>query len=564
LTPVEGLQFDVAWMNIHREGRRPIGAQMAGSTAGPVNELAIPIDNHTNEIKTGIEYARPNWAMRFNYTGSIFYNEFGGYTWDNPTVATATAAANATDTVAAAPSNSAHSFNLTGTAALPLRSRINASFAYTMLRQDDDFQTSTQNPNLVRTFTDDAGHNSADAKSNVVLGNLVLTSRPINNVTATARYRYFEYQNDMPKHTFTGDLYPGGGTTVGSGETKNERYTKQNAGLDIGYQPIRMLALKFGYEYEHYNRADYGDLGDTGANDPNFSDREHIGKFAADVTPVDWFLGRLTYRYGDRKISGYDVIPTADLINAVKYPYASRRENRVDVLFQFSPWETFVPSITGGYAVDDYPDNDFGLTKNNYASAGVNFDWTPIKWLTISGDYTYERYIWDMTNRYLVGGTFPGVPANDWQSTQKDIFHNVGLNANVDIVPKKFSVTLGYTVGFGYTTFLNTNPTPSAATVSPSATAFTWDKIFNVQQTARFIARYRLTDKLSFRGGFAYERATEKNWATDPMAPFMGNYDSTTAPAFTATAQGAQSVWLGATQPNYEAYIFSGVVRYEF
>ena len=566
LTPVEGLRFDLEYSNIRREGKRPIGVQLAGSTSGPVHELAVPVENNTNEIKFGMEYAQSSWGVNFGYTGSFFRNGFSAFDWDNPNLATSTGAANASDRFSVAPDNYAHAFNLTGTAALPLRSRINGTFAYTMLRQDQDFEYSTANPLLAgRTNTDDAGRRSADARANLVLANVVLTSRPITSLTSTVRFRYFEYQNDTPQHVFTNTVFTGGGATATSGESKNERYTKMNTGLDLGWRPFRKLSLKAGYEFEHWSRADYGDLGDTGATHPNFSNHEHIAKLAADVTPVDWFLGRLTYTYGDRSLVGYNVIPTTDLANSVKYPFADRRRHRVDALFQFTPWETLTSSLSAGYALDDFHKNDFGLTKDDYFTAGINLDWSPLAWLTLSGDYSYEQYKWDMTSRYLVGGVFPGISANDWRSKTKDEFHNIGVNASIDIVPKKFGITLGYTVGFGYTSYENSNPNLNVGGVTnvPAATAYSWDKVFNVLQTFRIVAKYRMTDKMSLRGGFAYERANERNWATDPMAPFMGNYDSTT-PGGAPVTQGVQSVWLGATQPNYEAYIFSAVLRYEF
>ena len=63
-----------------------------------------------------------------------------------------------------------------------------------------------------------------------------------------------------------------------------------------------------------------------------------------------------------------------------------------------------------------------------------------------------------------------------------------GLNAVVDIIPKKFSITLGYNASFGYTTTKTSNPNFVAGAVSPpatnaSATAYYWDKVFNVLQT---------------------------------------------------------------------------------
>jgi len=563
-TPLEGMRFDVEYMNIRREGKRPIGAQMAGSTAGPIHELAIPIENYTQEVKVGMEYARPTWGLQFNYTGSLFYNEFSGYTWDNPNVATSTAAANASDRVSAAPKNFANTFSLTGTAALPLQTRVNGTFAYTMLRQDQAFEFNTQNPNLAQSNTDDAGNSHPDAKANLVLGNIVLTSRPIKSVTATARYRYFEYQNDTPEHLFT-NAYVSGGTTPTLSKSLNERYTKQNVGIDLAWRPISMLNLKGGYEYLHWSRAGYGDINDAGTTQTNFSNHDNIAKFSADMTPVDWFLGRLTYAWDHQTLVGENATPTAALPNAVPYPYAERTSNRVDALFQFTPWETLTPSISGSYAVSDYPNNDFGLTKNDYWSGGASLAWSPVPSLTLTGDFTYEQYNWDMTSRYNVGGVLPGSPFNDWRSKSKDQFYNVGLNAIVDIVPKKFDITLGYAVSFGYTTFQNSNPNLNAGGVTsvPQATAYSWDKVQNVLQNFRFVAKYHVTEKLSLRGGFAYERANERNWATDPMQPFMGNYDSD-RPGGAPITQGVQSVYLGATQPNYEAYIVSGFVRYAF
>jgi len=77
------------------------------------------------------------------------------------------------------------------------------------------------------------------------------------------------------------------------------------------------------------------------------------------------------------------------------------------------------------------------------------------------------------------------------------------------------------------------------------------------------VGRYRLTEKLQVRGGFAYERYNERDFARDPMRPFMGDFEMVT-PTGPIPNTGIQSVWLGATKPNYEAYIFSGFVRYQF
>jgi len=183
--------------------------------------------------------------------------------------------------------------------------------------------------------------------------------------------------------------------------------------------------------------------------------------------------------------------------------------------------------------------------------------------LKIGADYSYERYDYKMESEYLSGATSL-VPANNWISTDKDEFHNVGANATLDIIPKKFNVTLGYNAALGYTTIKTSNPNFNVGgATNASATAYPWDKVFNVLQTFRITAKYNLTEKLSLRAGFAYERYAEKDFARDPMQPFMGLYDQA-VPGGPLVSSAVQSVFLGATVPSYESYTLSGSVRYEF
>jgi MtrB/PioB family decaheme-associated outer membrane protein len=578
LTPTEALRFDLEYNNRRNEGYRPTSV-----TLNNIVELAIPVDQMTHEMKFGAEYAASSFAVQFGYMGSFFDNGYQSYTFDNPNSAVTqqgvlnaantatTTAASARGEIAAAPNNTAHTFNLTGRGSLPWwRTNLSGNFSYTMLRQDQAFvnNIAAAGTGLTPMNTDDAGRNSADAKANLISGNFLFTARPIDNVTATARYRYFEYQNDTPTHVFsdtispitpTGLLYRNTATgrvtydttatDYASGTTSQEHYTRQNAGADIRWRPIRQVSIKGGYEYEHWSQGD--------VEGRNFGTDENIAKAAVDVTPIDWFLGRVTYTYGVRNLNGdysaYGSDPSGP--GFYKFNYADRVRNRVDVLLQFSPWETFTPSLSFGYAGDNYSHSMWGLTDDENFSAGTSLSWTPIGWLTLSADYTYERH---NSKQSVAGGGSAGSSVNDWQSTSNDVFHIISVGAIVDVIPKKLDINLGYGVTFGYTTIDSSNlvaagcPAPGTAT----SCAYNYDKIQNVLQTARIVARYRLTEKLSVRGGFAYERYNERNFARDPMTPFMGAFDSSTS--------SIQSVWLGATTPNYESYTFAGFVRYEF
>jgi MtrB/PioB family decaheme-associated outer membrane protein len=532
LTPTESLRFDLEYSNRRNEGARATSATMASSV---ITGLAIPIDQMTHEAKFGVEFARPNYGFQFGYTGSFFDNQYQSYRFDNQV---SSAGTQARGEFSAGPNNMANTFNVTGRGALPWwRTNVSGTFSYSMLRQDETFLTNVAAGLAGATNADSQGRTSADAKANLVAGNILLTSRPLTNVTATARYRYFEYQNDTPIHSFVNTFAPNGNLVAGTLTSGQERFTRQTGSFDLGWRPVRQVSVKGGYEYEHWSRGDF--------DGKNFGTDEHSLKASMNVTPVNWLLGRVSYTYGNRNLANYGNDPLAgNGPGFLKFNYADRVRNRVDTMLQLSRWETFTPSINFGYAVDNFSKSAYGLTDDQNVSAGANLTWTPLSWLTASADYTYERH--DATQRIYQAN-------NPFVTDSKDEFHIVGLNAILEIIPKKLDLTLGYGVTFGYTTIHNANLLPTCA---GQACAINYDKIQNILQTVRVVGRYRLTEKLSFRGGFAYERFNEKNFARDPMLPFMGYYDT--------SAAGAQSVWLGATTPNYESYTLGAVARYDF
>lgn len=553
LTPTEAFRVDAGYSQNRKVGYRPIGT-VIGSPGGAVTEIAVPIENTTHEMKLGAEYAKSGYAFQFGYLGSIFRNEYTGYTWDNPgyfgtdngnfvTGGGATRAVRVSqDRLGAPPDNIAHTFSATGSAALPFRSRLSGTLAYSFLRQDEAFQINTLNSGagVVQTNADDAGRTSADAKTDLLLGNFLLTSRPIRNVTATARYRFFEHQNDMPLHTFS-NSFPEG-LAVQTHTSKEERFQKQNAGLDLGWRPIRWASLKVGYEYERYNR---GDMNTRATN-------EHIGKLSADLTPVSWLLTRLSYSHGDREMKGEHVNVAAEFPGLRKFNQADRVRDRVDLFLNLTRWETVSPSLSFGYARDDYNATDFGLTKNDYYTLGAGLAWTPLGWLQLSTDYAYELYRFTQRSRYRAPGV--DTPANDWESKNKDEYHTLNLGATADLIPKKLDLSLGYSIALGFTVVDSKNL--GAHTAGASSLATDRDRVSNILQTIRLMARYHFTEKFQARLGYTFERYTERDFARDPMQPWMGNVDTSTA--------GTQSVFLGATQPSYESHTVGFSLRYGF
>ncbi len=544
LTPTEPLRFDLGYSNRRVEGRRPLSFPSDSATLGlgarsmTLVELAVPLDEMTHEARLRAEYATPAFAIQGGYTASLFENNFQSFTWDNPVTTTGTLARGIASWD---PNNTAHTFDISGRASLPWwQTTVTGAFSYSLLRQDETFVQNVLGSAL-STNVSDEGRTSPDAQTDLVLASFRVTSRPIRNVTATAHYRFFERQNDSPIISFT-NSFPNG-VNQGLHTTGSPRFNKQNAGLDVGWRPLRLLSLKAGYEYEHWNR---GDFDFTGLS---FSTDEHIGKAAADITPVDWLLGRVTYTFGVRNLDEYGADPLAgNGPGYLKFNIADRVRNRVDVLLQLSRWETVTPSLSLGYASDNYSNSAYGLTDDQNFSAGLNVGWVPLNWVTLFADYTFEYH--DSKVRVWQGG-------DPFESSSKDLFHIINVGAVLDLIPKRFDLTLDYGVTFGYTQMDNRNFDGANVGCTTGANcALDYPRIDNVLQTARIIGRYRLTERLSVRSGLAYERYNERIWSLDPMRPFLGDFDTSSA--------GVASTFLGAIVPNYESFTFGGVVRYEF
>ena len=213
-----------------------------------------------------------------------------------------------------------------------------------MLRQDETFNTNVAAGLPGATNRDNAGRTSPDAQSNLVAGNILVTSRPINSVTATARYRFFEYENDTPMHAFTNTFAPAGNPTAGTVTTNAERYTRQNAGLDIAWRPNRQVSVKGGYEYEYWHRGDFD-------GQEFFGTSENSAKVAVDLTPVNWFLGRVTLHLrGSELITGTAITHSPGTAYPVdKYNYA------------IGSATTWIPSSSFLPVGDVYPSFNVGL-----------------------------------------------------------------------------------------------------------------------------------------------------------------------------------------------------------
>jgi MtrB/PioB family decaheme-associated outer membrane protein len=556
--PLPALELSAGYNITFRDGTIPWGT-VIGSPGSNVVELAAPRDERIHEAKFNAEYARDWYQARFNYTFSLFENDVNKIEWTNPCGTGAGCGnASALGRYSTMPENYAHTFSGAAGFNLPWwNTRITAGGSYALWRQDETFLPYGTVPVGTTGNRTDAGATSPDARIDVLLANVNVSTRPLRNVTANARYRYYELNNDTPEHSFTNVLSGGGDTAPATGVHTSEplAFRKQNAGADVSWRIFRPLTAKIGYDYEHWNR-DHREVKGTD---------EHIVKGALDYKPLNWILARATYSHGVRTIGGDGYTPLGGNATSLpqfrKFDQADRTRQKVDLFLQVTPIDTL--SISGSFygQRDNYFNTTFGLQEAEAYGYSADVEWTPIERLSLYAGYAHDDYKSDEQSCAIPGA---GVcnPVNTFFVQPRDLLDTVHAGFTVDVLPKLLDVSFGYRFAFGRSK-QGTAGVPGvaggSATVPDPGNPADVPTTENKFHVINVVVRYFLTPNWILKLGYQYERYEEKDFTTDGIGPSLA-----ALPTPVLSAADARSIILGAQHPNYEAHIGAFSVTYRF
>ena len=573
-TPTPNLELSADYTRIKKDGERPFSMAF-GSPGGNFMEILEPINQTVHDLRLKLSYVTDTWQIQAGYTFSAFENAFSSVSSANPCFGltgevTATppgcggdSSGPSTGLTSLPPNNQAHTLNLAGGINLPYRTRITGNFAYSLRLQDDDFLAHTVNAALAGSPLLVLPQKSLNGVVGTALVNLNATSRPIQPLTLTLKYRMFDLRDHSDEPIFAGHVQDDRSLAEEQRTSPRFGYTKHNLDLDGRWKFGQPVALTLGAGWERWDRVDHREA-------PR-SD-EVFGKAALDYKPWDWLAARLTYRPSFRRISEYNTfahhehtVLEEESASALaqgqstllrKFDEADRDRQRVDLLLQFFPLDTLTASVNGSWKFDDYLNSPLGLQEATNWSAGFDLGWTPSDRFALTAGYVHE-YIFQKQlsrNRIVVDNVVQEFVDYNWLSNNIDTVDTFYLGAKLALIPGRLDWNIGmnYSTATGQILTRNPNGAPTSGSSSQNTTASAkrmpaFDDTLIRVDTA---LRYHISKAWTLGLVYAFENFTKHDWRTDTLNPFLPGVTS--------------SIWLGSDAKNYTAHIVAVTLGYRF
>ena len=108
---------------------------------------------------------------------------------------------------------------------------------------------------------------------------------------------------------------------------------------------------------------------------------------------------------------------------------------------------------------DRYPRTVIGVQKDIDFAPSVGFVYAPLDWLSVFGDYNWERFDWKMQSiaRNTGAGGCPDLeartaencPVATWRSRGNDEIHSVKIGSDMQVIKDVLNLRVQYGFSFG-------------------------------------------------------------------------------------------------------------------
>ncbi len=497
-----------------RDGTRRVGGSFFSSTS----QLVAPVDQVTDQLEVSASYATRQWQASLAYHASMFRNRADSLTWANPFTAGSVGAASGQ--LAPAPDNQFHRVVANAGVAISPSVRASAEVALGRMTQDSAYLAATLNPSLgVPALPASSLHGSVATLD----ASLRLSATPTERLRLNASLTRDERNNHTPVAA-----YPAVSTDMFLGVNPRSNvpysFTQDRLKLGADYRGPGHWKLAAGAEHDSVHRT----LQETGAT------REATLWTRVSAKPLDKLSLSLKLTHAERKASDYSPVAAIDPAENPllrKYNQADRRRDGAALRADLSLSETVNLGVGVDIANDDYRHSAIGLTRSR--SADVSADLS----VAVSDDTQLHAYAQGESIRSLQSGSQQGAQA-DWSGRVRDGVRMVGAGLTHSALKGRLELSGNLAVSRS-----RSNVTVDAGVSSPPFPSAT-----HSLDSVTLAATYRLNDKLSLIGNYAYERSDTRDWHLDGVLP-------ATVPNLLA---------FGEQAPRYSVHVVRMAVRYRF
>jgi MtrB/PioB family decaheme-associated outer membrane protein len=468
--------------------------------------------------------------------------------------------------------------------ALPIGvpARLSVTGAYGVREQDEDFLPHTINrqarglptANLLGLPQD-----SLDGNVDTWLANVLLTMEPIEGVDFDAHYRYYRLSNDTDAIIFPAHVVNDQGSiSTDTLIADPNSYSRHNADASIGWQIVDPVRVELGYEFERWSRDESRNVRRTD---------EHGGHVAVDVVAGPTFRLNAVYELGVRRKDRYD--PFASLENQRplgelsdddrlnfnlpdlrKYSQADRMRQEAGLIGTWLPCETLDVTLSFNWAQNDYDNTDYGIKDHEAYSAGIDVGYQPVEWLRLFGGYSYEVSEYRMRGRWRPRSFAPPpTPVddflNDWSTDSEDRAHFFNLGGTIGVIPDRLELEFAYLIqdaeaqtrSQGRNSFFPARP---PTTSGDGGNAPSYPDIEDTFQSFQAVARYRVNERWTLKGGWRWEKFATTNFKLDDLDPFEPRSNINGSGVISPSTD----VFLGNRVGDYDAHLFMLSVEFNF
>jgi MtrB/PioB family decaheme-associated outer membrane protein len=498
-TPTPKLDFKAAFTTTRHRGELPWGGSFGFSNDV---EVPLPYDSRTNDLTLSTEWTNSRNMLRVAYNGSWFDNLDTPLVWDSPLTLTDTTSVPGRGRMALWPTNSAQTVSGAGYAKFARHTQLTGNIAFGFWDQNQGLEPFTINTALPVIALP---RSTAEAGSHVFSTSLNLVSRPVTDWSFSARFREYDYNNQMPATVIT-DYYKydtslGQSTTNGPDLYSHSRTTFDADATWSGLPPV---AFTLGYTR---NNAGY----DARIFE---SSGENVLRLSADAVGSSWTTFHALYEYGSRTGSGLNedlLVEIGEQPLMRHYDLSNRNRNQFKGILDLVPNDVWTFSVSGGVGKDKFPDTYFGLQESTFRTISFAADYRLSNGFGGGASYNYERYEGLQRSRSASPGAEFEDPLRDWTADSAEKVHYVSIYA----APPKFwddtEARVSYDFSHAEGSYFYT-VVPGGPLAAPSQLP----NVFNKLQQLHVDVRHRISKQFAATLSYLYEPFRVYDFAFDP------------------------------------------------